>query len=45
MRDGAVGFWIADFGFPEDENFFEESDFNPAINSQFSIVNSQYRVQ
>jgi len=35
-RDGCCefGFWIADFGFPENKNFFEESEFSLAINFQ-----------
>jgi hypothetical protein len=38
LKDGLSGrcdfrFWIADFGFPGDD-FFEEPEFNLAINSQ-----------
>jgi hypothetical protein len=36
-------FWIADFGFPEEKSFLEGSDFSPAINFQFSIINSQFK--
>ena len=35
-------FWIADFGFAGNKSFFEETEFSPAINSQFSIVNIQF---
>jgi len=31
------GFWIVDFGFPENKSFFEESELSLAINSQYSI--------